>query len=339
MTKDGNLIGIDRKTGQRRVVLAHEILLSFFINGTVRSDVTNDIIWFLTTCTLIIKQVLPKYSNSYIFNRHSRFANCLTWPKWMFYPNWFSFSSYYFFFSKIYYFVTFLLYFNSVKDAAAKVDVHRPPICGHLPRQLRSIFHSPAPPSARAWQAHDKFHLLIFCLVFPLIFCRTLPSNLIVFSPIFLSSPQQHVPQNSNFLTMPPSISLALVISFIFLIGCAIVPLQSSYCTFHPSLRRSQFFILSSCEGPHFSSICGIPQVNGPSIRSSFLETEILRKINKWEKIEKNYFPYFCVLGHQKHPYVGRMLKRLYSHSILRGNTGPIWSISVAAVYSECKAT
>ncbi len=28
---------------------------------------------------------------------------------------------------------------------------------------------------------------------------------------------------------------------------------------------------------------------------------------------------------------------RLYSHSTLHGNEGPIWSISVAAMYSECK--
>ncbi len=36
---------------------------------------------FSTMCTLVIKQVLPKYSDSYIFNWHSKFANCLTWPK------------------------------------------------------------------------------------------------------------------------------------------------------------------------------------------------------------------------------------------------------------------
>ncbi len=30
----------------------------------------------------------------------------------------------------------------------------------------------------------------------------------------------------------------------------------------------------------------------------------------KWSKNQKNYFPYFDVLGHQKHPYVGRILKK-----------------------------
>ncbi len=43
------------------------------------------------------------------------------------------------------------------------------------------------------------------------------------------------------------------------------------------------------------------------------------------------------MLGHQKHPYVVRILKkshpRLYSHSILHGNKRSVWSISVAAVY------
>ncbi len=74
-------LAIDKKIGQRRVVLAYEILFLFFGNGIVRSDVMNDIIQSLTTCTLIIKQVRLKYSDSYIFNWHSKFANCLTWPK------------------------------------------------------------------------------------------------------------------------------------------------------------------------------------------------------------------------------------------------------------------
>ncbi len=76
----GTSLAIDRKTGQRSVVLAYEILFLFFGNRIVRSDVMNDI-QSLTTCILIIKQVLPKYSDSYIFNWHSKFANCLTWPK------------------------------------------------------------------------------------------------------------------------------------------------------------------------------------------------------------------------------------------------------------------
>ncbi len=77
----GTPLAIDRKTGQGRVVLADEILFLFFGNGIVRSDVMNDIFQSLTTCTLIIKQVLPKYSDSYNFNWHSKFANCLTWTK------------------------------------------------------------------------------------------------------------------------------------------------------------------------------------------------------------------------------------------------------------------
>ncbi len=77
----GTSLAVDRKTGQRRVVLAYEILFSFFGNGIVRSDVMNEIFQSLTTCTLIIKQVLPKDSDSYVFNWHSKFASCLTWPK------------------------------------------------------------------------------------------------------------------------------------------------------------------------------------------------------------------------------------------------------------------
>ncbi len=77
--KMGTSLAIDRKTGQRRVVLEYEILFLFFCNGIVHSDVMNDIIQSLRT--LIIKQLLWKYSDSYIFNWHSKFANCLTWPK------------------------------------------------------------------------------------------------------------------------------------------------------------------------------------------------------------------------------------------------------------------
>ncbi len=77
----GTSLAIDRKTGQRREVLAYEILFLFFSNRTVHSDVMNDIIQSLTTCTLIIKQVLLKYSDSNIFNWHLKFANGLTWPK------------------------------------------------------------------------------------------------------------------------------------------------------------------------------------------------------------------------------------------------------------------
>ncbi len=79
--KMGTSLAIEGKTGQRRVVSACEILFLFFGIGIVRSDVTNDIFPFLTTCALIIKQVLPKNSDSYMSNWHSKFANCLTWPK------------------------------------------------------------------------------------------------------------------------------------------------------------------------------------------------------------------------------------------------------------------
>ncbi len=34
----------------------------------------------------------------------------------------------------------------------------------------------------------------------------------------------------------------------------------------------------------------------------SFLETEILRKIGEMDKKFKKNFPFFGVLGHQKHP-------------------------------------
>ncbi len=66
---------------QRMVVLAYEIPFLFFGKGIVRSDVMNDIFPSLMTCTLIIKQVPPKFSDLYIFNWHSKFSNCLTWPK------------------------------------------------------------------------------------------------------------------------------------------------------------------------------------------------------------------------------------------------------------------
>ncbi len=72
---------IDKKTGQRRVVLVYKTLFLFFSNGIVCLDVTTDIIQSFMTCTLIIKQVLLKYIDSYIFNWHWKCANCLTWPK------------------------------------------------------------------------------------------------------------------------------------------------------------------------------------------------------------------------------------------------------------------
>ncbi len=65
MTKDINLIGHRLENWPKKGVLAYEVLFLFFSNGIVRLDVINDIIQALTTCTLIIKQVLPKYSDSY----------------------------------------------------------------------------------------------------------------------------------------------------------------------------------------------------------------------------------------------------------------------------------
>ncbi len=81
LIKVGTSLAIDTKTGQRRVVLAYEILLLFFGNGIVHSDAVNDIFQSLTMCTLTIKQVLLKYRDSPIFNWHSKFANCLIWAK------------------------------------------------------------------------------------------------------------------------------------------------------------------------------------------------------------------------------------------------------------------
>ncbi len=49
----------------------------------------------------------------------------------------------------------------------------------------------------------------------------------------------------------------------------------------------------------------------------SVLETEILREIGEKVKIlQKNYLPYFGVLGHQKYPYVDRILKKSLPGSI-----------------------
>ncbi len=49
----------------------------------------------------------------------------------------------------------------------------------------------------------------------------------------------------------------------------------------------------------------------------SFLETEILRKIDEMvKKLKKKDFPYFCVLSHQKHPYVSRILEKSLQGSI-----------------------
>ncbi len=49
----------------------------------------------------------------------------------------------------------------------------------------------------------------------------------------------------------------------------------------------------------------------------SFVETKILGKIGKtFKKSKKCDFSYFGVLRHQKHPYVGRILKKLLQGSI-----------------------
>ncbi len=70
-------------------------------------------------------------------------------------------------------------------------------------------------------------------------------------------------------------------------------------------------------------------------------ETEKIGEMVK--KLEKNDFPYYGALGHQKHTYVGKILKKSLQGSIhtqfYMALKGSIWSISVAAVYSEHKAT
>ncbi len=49
----------------------------------------------------------------------------------------------------------------------------------------------------------------------------------------------------------------------------------------------------------------------GKGLIWSFPETEILSKIGEMvKKLKKKDFPYFDVLGHQKHPYVGRILRK-----------------------------
>ncbi len=61
------------------------------------------------------------------------------------------------------------------------------------------------------------------------------------------------------------------------------------------------------------------------------------------QKIEKNDFPYFGVLGHQKHPQcwqnTEKVIPRPYSRSIVHGNKRAIWLVSVAAMYSEPEVT
>ncbi len=81
----------------------------------------------------------------------------------------------------------------------------------------------------------------------------------------------------------------------------------------------------------------------GKGLIWSFLEMEILRKIGELSKIKKKIFSLFwrgtppetslCWQNTEK------VTSMLFSHSILHGNKGPIWFISVAAMYSECKAT
>ncbi len=71
-----------------------------------------------------------------------------------------------------------------------------------------------------------------------------------------------------------------------------------------------------------------------------FLETEKLRKIGEMvKKLKKMIF-----LWHVRLPEtplywlnIKKVTPRLYSHSILRGNKGLIWSTSIVTMYSECK--
>ncbi len=75
----------------------------------------------------------------------------------------------------------------------------------------------------------------------------------------------------------------------------------------------------------------------------SFLEIKILRKIGEMVKKSKKLFSLFWCIRPPETPLCWqnseKVTPRLYSHSILHGNKGSIWSISVAAMYSECKAT
>ncbi len=75
----------------------------------------------------------------------------------------------------------------------------------------------------------------------------------------------------------------------------------------------------------------------------SFLEIEILRKIGKMVKKLKKLFSLFWNVRPPGHPYVGRILKKSLQCSTYAqfhmAIKGPIWSISVAAEYSEHKAT
>ncbi len=72
----------------------------------------------------------------------------------------------------------------------------------------------------------------------------------------------------------------------------------------------------------------------------SFLEIEILRKIGELaKKWKKKKFSLCWHIRPLETPLcwqnIEKVTSKLYSRSILHGNEGPIWSISVAAVYSE----
>ncbi len=63
----------------------------------------------------------------------------------------------------------------------------------------------------------------------------------------------------------------------------------------------------------------------------------------KWSKNEEHLFSLFWHVRLPETPLRWQNTKKftpsLYSHSILHGNNGPIWSISVATMYSEHKGT
>ncbi len=76
----------------------------------------------------------------------------------------------------------------------------------------------------------------------------------------------------------------------------------------------------------------------------SVLQTEILRKIEEMvKKSKKKRFSSFWSVRPPETPLcwqnTEKVIPRLYSHSIVHGNKGPIWSNSVAAMYSESKVT
>ncbi len=86
--------------------------------------------------------------------------------------------------------------------------------------------------------------------------------------------------------------------------------------TFHRLVTLSEYLdIPPKCPDNPFGSELNMWHSIGKGPIWSFLETVILRKVGEMIN-EKNDFPYFGVLGHQKHPYVGRILNKWIQGSI-----------------------